>query len=414
MKTIKNRIIKSEVVPWKDLIFLQEPSLKRLNEKDREELRNSILNNDIVQTFMIWENEGNKYCLDGFHRCKMFRELESEGYILQEEYTCNFVDCSDIKEAAKLVLIYSSVYAKVQNKGLSHFIINYELDLESVKEEINIPGVSIGQLELSFLDKKKRESSKVKSENLSSLEVEEIVHNIINEQDTFIFQLSGGRDSTLALLKALPLIPEGKKKYGIHVDTGAEFPDLLSYIIDICQEVNLELIILHPKRNIIQYYKDKGSFPDSLFRDCQKTFINDVIDNFNIDLQKEGRKVVTIRGGRAKQKTTLSKSNVYQEVKKNKYTIKILNPLFYLPEGEYEKEIKNINIWKGYKLGFDRTACWFCPFQRTTQWEALKKYYPLLFEQMKILAKTLTYRQYDKDPTFPKFYEYFLKEEITK
>jgi hypothetical protein len=44
-----------------------------------------------------------------------------------------------MKEAAELVLVYSSNYAKITQQGLLDFVQNFDLDFPDLKNMMNIP-----------------------------------------------------------------------------------------------------------------------------------------------------------------------------------------------------------------------------------------------------------------------------------
>ena len=96
--------------------------------------------------------------------------------------------------------------------------------------------------------------------------------------------------------------------------------------------------------------------------------------------------------------------------------VKLLNPLFAVSKEDYEKALNEVKplLWRGYDLGFVRTACWACPFQKIEQWEALKLHYPLLWEEMRQLAQTLEYKEYKGDSTRRRFLDYWRKQQPTQ
>jgi hypothetical protein len=122
-----------------------------------------------------------------------------------------------------------------------------------------------------------------------------------------------------------------------------------------------------------------------------------------------------MRGGRSDQKTSLGKSNLYQEVAFGTHTARLLNPFFNSSAEDYDRELEKLRpqLWKGYEKGFVRTACWACPFQRTAQWDALKEHYPLLADEMKRFVKRLNWKQYKGDKTFQRMRKYWLGSETT-
>lgn len=140
-RELVSRVVKTELVYWKQLTFLQSDSFKELTPEIREKLKKSILADNFAQPFYVWQDEekGVIYCLDGKHRSLVLEELLSEGFTIPELLPATFINCKDKKEAAKLVLMYSSIYAKTTHQGLFDFIESYELMLPELKESINLP-----------------------------------------------------------------------------------------------------------------------------------------------------------------------------------------------------------------------------------------------------------------------------------
>jgi len=58
----------------------------------------------------------------------------------------NFIECSDKKAAAKMVLLYSSIYAKITNEGLGEFLDDFELDISNLINEIDLPGLDFDSI----------------------------------------------------------------------------------------------------------------------------------------------------------------------------------------------------------------------------------------------------------------------------
>ena len=142
---ITSKILKQELVPWRELKWLQSSKLKDLGTKGIEKLKNSLKENNFVQPFNVWQDsKGVVWILDGHHREKALKQLEAEGYEIPELLPANFVDCADRKDAGKMVLVYSSIYAKITNDGLGEFLDDFELDLGDLANEIDLPNVDLG------------------------------------------------------------------------------------------------------------------------------------------------------------------------------------------------------------------------------------------------------------------------------
>lgn len=158
---LTSRVLKTQLIDWRKFKFIQPEDFKDLNPDARRRLKNSILTNKFTQPFYVWQepDTGDIYCLDGKHRTLILEELIKEGIQVPELLPATFIHCVDIKEAAELVLIYSSIYAKTSEQGLFDFIKMYELDPDDLKMSIDIPGIDALQFEGMFLEDNLQTSS---------------------------------------------------------------------------------------------------------------------------------------------------------------------------------------------------------------------------------------------------------------
>ena len=137
--TVVNRIIKTELVDWKSLKFIQQDGFKQIADIDLGRLKKSIINNQFAQPFFVTVLDNEIYCLDGKHRTIALQELINEGYDIPDLFPANFLKCDTYNEAAKLVLIFSSMYAKVSADGFKEFSELYDFEIKDLFDEISIP-----------------------------------------------------------------------------------------------------------------------------------------------------------------------------------------------------------------------------------------------------------------------------------
>lgn len=154
MIEIKNKILKSELVEWKKLKFIQSESFKKLKADTFAKLKQSLIENNFIESFKVWEHDKIIYCLDGYHRIKAFKDIEKYGhrgnfYKIPKKFQADFIDCKNEKEASKLILVYSSQYAKINQSGLEQFINLTNLDLSDIEDQIAIPNIKLENLSLN-------------------------------------------------------------------------------------------------------------------------------------------------------------------------------------------------------------------------------------------------------------------------
>ncbi len=152
MQSVRSKVLETKEIDWKGLYFLQQDDFKGWSNSDKERLKTSILQNHFSQPFYVWKaDDGITWCLDGRHRYLMLLHLqENEGVSIPATLPATFVSCGSKKEAAELVLQYSSIYARVQEKGLLDFMKAFELDFEAMKMKIDLPDFDMLDFELGL------------------------------------------------------------------------------------------------------------------------------------------------------------------------------------------------------------------------------------------------------------------------
>ncbi len=141
-QAITSRIIKSEPVAWRQLKYIQQEGFKEFTEQNRQKLKASLLANDFLEPFYVWHSSDGIYCLDGFHRSDLLTELSNEGVAVPDLLPANFIACNDRADAARMVLIYSSIYANVTPAGYEAFAQLNEIKPE-ILAEIQLPYMEV-------------------------------------------------------------------------------------------------------------------------------------------------------------------------------------------------------------------------------------------------------------------------------
>lgn len=169
---IRNRVIRQELVDWRNLEWIQG-SLKEMTEENFQKLLQSIRSNGIVKPFTVWENEGKIYCLDGNHLKKALEQLEKEKMILPKMLPADFIECKDMKEAKRLVLVYSAWYARITDEGLYDFLHTNDLasEFENLKLELSLPEIDLEDFEAGWikddiLNENKIRDNEINTDNL--------------------------------------------------------------------------------------------------------------------------------------------------------------------------------------------------------------------------------------------------------
>ena len=144
MKTISNRIIKTALISWRELKWFHT-DLKRLPKESFEKLKQSLVNNNFIQSFNVWQLGRTVLILDGQYRMKAMQALEKEGYDIPDLLPANFIQCKNRTDAARMVLLYSSIYANITDTGLESFTQANNLDIAAMSLEINLPDFKLDE-----------------------------------------------------------------------------------------------------------------------------------------------------------------------------------------------------------------------------------------------------------------------------
>ena len=144
MKTISNRIVKTALISWKDLKWFHT-DLKKLSRESFEKLKQSLVSNNFVQPFNVWQLGRTVLILDGQYRMKAMKALEDEGYEIPELLPANFVQCKNRTDAARMVLLYSSIYANITESGLDSFAQVNNLDIAAMSLELSLPDFKLDE-----------------------------------------------------------------------------------------------------------------------------------------------------------------------------------------------------------------------------------------------------------------------------
>lgn len=148
--TLKSRVIKTVPINWQSLAFIQQENFKEWIPSGDLKLQASLIKYQFIDPFKVWQDGDTLYCLDGRHRYLDLKHLLQSGVDVPDQLPATFLDCENLKEAAELVLVYSSQYAKITNQGLFDFVSKYEIDVPELNDAINIPEFSMERFEQKF------------------------------------------------------------------------------------------------------------------------------------------------------------------------------------------------------------------------------------------------------------------------
>ena len=360
-------------------------------DKVYEQLKKSILEFGYVEP-VVWNSRTNTV-VGGHQRLKVLKDL---GYT---EVRVSVVDL-DINQE------------KALNVGLNKITGEWDVvKLEDLIKELEVDGfdISLTGFNMKELDDLVAKTKAAEVEERKPIprrdhfEIpEEVMAELLSKELYFAF--SGGRDSSLAAYLVIPeLQKRGKDFHLVWVDTGVELPSVNEYAARFAKHFGKELTVIKSHVDFFQWFEKKGEFPSPIHHTCIDKLLAEPLDEFGLKIGGSKDNYIEIRGGRSVQATGKSKK---AGVDKTLYTlekgVRLYQPLYTMTKEAYDgymvSLMEDIGIWEGYEKGFERTACWSCPFHSEKQYTALKEQLPLLWEVLK--RKTKEWKFYGESPLF--------------
>ena len=157
---IESRILRTEDVEWKKLEWLQG-GLKQISDQSMGRLKESLRKNGFVAPFHVWEDKKRGWILDGHRRKRAMEELGADGVDIPDKLPANFIRCESRKQAMKMILVYSSIYARSSDEGLMGFVSSASLDFDLLRREIDIPYIDYGNIEQKIQNAKEGEEIEI-------------------------------------------------------------------------------------------------------------------------------------------------------------------------------------------------------------------------------------------------------------
>lgn len=128
-------------VDIEELHFFQN-KLKSIDADKFRDLKESLIKSGLPLGFHIWiDDKKKKWIMDGHHRWLALKAVREEGYFVAP-VPCNIVKAKNKKEAAQIVLISNSRYAKIRQESLAEFMIDFELQLPDL-ELLDFPDLDL-------------------------------------------------------------------------------------------------------------------------------------------------------------------------------------------------------------------------------------------------------------------------------
>jgi len=134
---IENRIVKTELIKWREIKPLQPDNLKHIfNYKYIED---SILTHGFSMPFFVWQNGNNIFAVDGHSRIEVLNNLEN----VPEQLPATFINAKDRKEAIEILLeVFNQKSNPIANEVLTEWV-----EIEQISVNVQSLNVKIEDVE---------------------------------------------------------------------------------------------------------------------------------------------------------------------------------------------------------------------------------------------------------------------------
>jgi hypothetical protein len=189
---IENRIVKTELIKWREIKPLQPDNLKHIfNYKYIED---SILTHGFSMPFFVWQNGNDIFAVDGHSRIEVLNNLEN----VPEQLPATFINAKDRKEAIEILLeVFNQKSNPIANEVLTEWV-----EIEQISVNVQSLNVKIEEVEEDNI--KKNED---KNESDEEFFIPDCIYNSNNIYDIPTLKLENQATELI-----LPLKPYGAEK----------------------------------------------------------------------------------------------------------------------------------------------------------------------------------------------------------
>lgn len=127
-------------IALKDIVPFQG-TLKKREQSDISELKDSILKEGLLMPFAVWKSAGKDYLLDGHGRLEALLQLAVDDMsVMETAFPVVYVQAETEEEARKALLQITSSYGKITKKGAAEFVVKIpDYVAPSIKKFVAVP-----------------------------------------------------------------------------------------------------------------------------------------------------------------------------------------------------------------------------------------------------------------------------------
>jgi len=213
-----------------------------------------------------------------------------------------------------------------------------------------------------------------------------------------IVNFSGGKDSTVAILKVLERYPK-EKVILCYQDTGADFLETISHVKKIAGLFELPLVILRRHEDFWDLAERFKHFPTPQMRNCTLYLkVREVYRWVRANRKDLGNEIIIVSGIRAEEslhRSKLPEWGIHEELtlKDGSFTARTWNPCLYLKEKEVYEIIRaeGLPLHPCYEFS-RRCNCWCCIFQPNHMVREYAEMHPDLYEKACLIEDEIKHK----------------------
>lgn len=201
-----------------------------------------------------------------------------------------------------------------------------------------------------------------------------------------IVNFSGGKDSTVAVLKVLERYPR-EDVILCYQDTGAEYLETLPHIRVIAALFELPLVVLKRYEDFWELVQRHRHFPFRTMRNCTLYLkVRELNKWVRANREKLGNEIIIVSGIRGEEslhRSRLPEWSLHETtLKDGSFVAKIWNPCLYLKEKEVYDIIRSegLPLHPCYEFS-QRCSCWCCIYQSNGVVREYAEIHPDLYEK---------------------------------
>lgn len=200
-----------------------------------------------------------------------------------------------------------------------------------------------------------------------------------------IVNISGGVDSTAAILEALAVYPKEELTL-CYQDTGADHPETTPHVEYIARVLDLPLVILKPVEDFWQLSKRRGIFPTPQHRHCTSYLKRDLFNHWlTVNFKGQGHEIIVVNGIRGEESPGRALCKEWQDPADARYVktaSKLWHPCLDMSKLAVKERVmaEGLELHPCYQIT-DRCSCWCCIFAHPNIVRAFAELHPELYEK---------------------------------